>query len=294
MFLPQVSQIESMTREESMERFHWFFCVYVSDFPWRYASGKCHHGPRILRSPGQSLKTNSSLMNIGAAGAVALTAGLQETFAPGQHRRRGGTGTGVTDAVLIEPKSRQTAAKPWRMRRRRRKNVVRIFGSGGSEKMAWRNQHRRTTSVRELCLALAAGLQETFAPGQHRRRRGTGTGVTDAVLIEPKSRQTAAKPWRMRRRGRKNVVRISDLVGVRRWPGGINIGAQHLCWSSGLDGRAARDFCSRTTSATPRHRHRGHRCCFDRAKVASNCRQALEDAKKGKKERGEDFRIWWE
>ena len=139
-------------------------------------------------------------MNIGAAGAVALTAGLQETFAPGQHRRRRGTGTGVTDAVLIEPKSRQTAAKPWRMRRRGRKNVVRIFGSGGSEKMAWRNQHRRTTSVRELCLALAAGLQETFAPGQHRRRRGTGTGVTDAVLIEPKSRQTAAKPWRLRRR----------------------------------------------------------------------------------------------
>ena len=127
---------------------------------------------------GQSLKTNSSLMNIGAAGAVALgeslkinvtlrnlalsrnnigaagavalTAGLQETFAPGQHRRRRGTGTGVTDAVLIEPKSCQTAAKPWRMRRRGRKNAVRIFGSGGSEKMAWRNQHRRTTSVLEL------------------------------------------------------------------------------------------------------------------------------------------------
>ena len=31
-FLPQVSQIESMTREESMERFHWFFCVYVLIF----------------------------------------------------------------------------------------------------------------------------------------------------------------------------------------------------------------------------------------------------------------------
>ena len=63
-------------------------------------------------------------------------------------------------------------------------------------------------------VALTAGLQETFAPGQHRRRRGTGTGC--------------------------------------------------------------------------------HRCCFDRAKAASNCRKALEDAKKGKKERGEDFWIWWE
>ena len=31
-FLPKVSQIESMTREESMERFHWFFCVYVLIF----------------------------------------------------------------------------------------------------------------------------------------------------------------------------------------------------------------------------------------------------------------------
>ena len=31
-FLPKVSQIESMTREESIERFHWFFCVYVSIF----------------------------------------------------------------------------------------------------------------------------------------------------------------------------------------------------------------------------------------------------------------------
>ena len=75
---------------------------------------------------GESLKINVTLRNlalsrnnIGAAGAVALTAGLQETFAPGQHRRRRGTGTGVTDAVLIEPKSRQTAAKPWRLRRRR-------------------------------------------------------------------------------------------------------------------------------------------------------------------------------
>ena len=28
----QVSQIESMTGEESMERFHWFFCVYVLIF----------------------------------------------------------------------------------------------------------------------------------------------------------------------------------------------------------------------------------------------------------------------
>ena len=46
-FLPKVSQIESMTREESMERFHWFFCVYDClriDFPCRYACGKCHHG----------------------------------------------------------------------------------------------------------------------------------------------------------------------------------------------------------------------------------------------------------
>ena len=31
-FLPKVSQIESMPREESMERFHWFFCVYVLIF----------------------------------------------------------------------------------------------------------------------------------------------------------------------------------------------------------------------------------------------------------------------
>eukprot|EP00435_Cladocopium_sp_Y103_P071696 s1665_g38.t1 len=31
-FLPKVSQIETMTREESMERFHWFFCVYVLIF----------------------------------------------------------------------------------------------------------------------------------------------------------------------------------------------------------------------------------------------------------------------
>ena len=31
-FLPKVSQIESMTREESMERFHWFFCLYVLIF----------------------------------------------------------------------------------------------------------------------------------------------------------------------------------------------------------------------------------------------------------------------
>ena len=31
-FLPKVSQIESMTREESMERFHWFFCVYILIF----------------------------------------------------------------------------------------------------------------------------------------------------------------------------------------------------------------------------------------------------------------------
>ena len=31
-FLPKVSQIESMTGEESMERFHWFFCVYVLIF----------------------------------------------------------------------------------------------------------------------------------------------------------------------------------------------------------------------------------------------------------------------
>ena len=31
-FLPKVSQIESMTREESIERFHWFFCVYVLIF----------------------------------------------------------------------------------------------------------------------------------------------------------------------------------------------------------------------------------------------------------------------
>ena len=45
-FLPKVSQIESMTREESMERFHWFFCVLRLDFPWRYTSGKCHHGRR--------------------------------------------------------------------------------------------------------------------------------------------------------------------------------------------------------------------------------------------------------
>ena len=31
-FLPKVSQIESMPREESMARFHWFFCVYVFIF----------------------------------------------------------------------------------------------------------------------------------------------------------------------------------------------------------------------------------------------------------------------
>eukprot|EP00435_Cladocopium_sp_Y103_P008338 s1665_g2.t1 len=31
-FLPRVSQIETMTREEIMERFHWFFCVYVLIF----------------------------------------------------------------------------------------------------------------------------------------------------------------------------------------------------------------------------------------------------------------------
>eukprot|EP00435_Cladocopium_sp_Y103_P068258 s1665_g31.t1 len=31
-FLPKVPQIETMTREESMERFHWFFCVYVLIF----------------------------------------------------------------------------------------------------------------------------------------------------------------------------------------------------------------------------------------------------------------------
>eukprot|EP00435_Cladocopium_sp_Y103_P064814 s1665_g26.t1 len=31
-FLPKVSQIETMTREESMERFHWFFCAYVLIF----------------------------------------------------------------------------------------------------------------------------------------------------------------------------------------------------------------------------------------------------------------------
>ena len=31
-FLPKVSQIESMSREESMDRFHWFFCVYVLIF----------------------------------------------------------------------------------------------------------------------------------------------------------------------------------------------------------------------------------------------------------------------
>eukprot|EP00435_Cladocopium_sp_Y103_P062773 s1665_g24.t1 len=31
-FLPKVSQIETMTREESMERFHWYFCVYVLIF----------------------------------------------------------------------------------------------------------------------------------------------------------------------------------------------------------------------------------------------------------------------
>eukprot|EP00435_Cladocopium_sp_Y103_P067061 s1665_g29.t1 len=31
-FLPKVSQIETMTPEESMERFHWFFCLYVLIF----------------------------------------------------------------------------------------------------------------------------------------------------------------------------------------------------------------------------------------------------------------------
>ena len=31
-FLPKVSQIESMSRAESMDRFHWFFCVYVLIF----------------------------------------------------------------------------------------------------------------------------------------------------------------------------------------------------------------------------------------------------------------------
>eukprot|EP00435_Cladocopium_sp_Y103_P051607 s276_g16.t1 len=31
-FLPKVSQIETMTREERMDRFHWFFCVYVLIF----------------------------------------------------------------------------------------------------------------------------------------------------------------------------------------------------------------------------------------------------------------------
>ena len=45
-FLPKVSQIESMTREESMKRFHWFFCVYVLIFLGVYTSGKCHHGRR--------------------------------------------------------------------------------------------------------------------------------------------------------------------------------------------------------------------------------------------------------
>jgi hypothetical protein len=53
----------------------------------------------------------------------------------------GAASTGVADAVLIEPKLRQTAARPWRMRRRR-KNAVRTSGSRGAsgEKMAWRNQ----------------------------------------------------------------------------------------------------------------------------------------------------------
>jgi len=77
------------------------------------------------------LKSNGSLMNLClqendiGAGALASVAGLQKTFAPGQHRRRRGTGTAVSDVVLIEPKLRETAARPWRMRRKRRKNAVR-------------------------------------------------------------------------------------------------------------------------------------------------------------------------
>ena len=54
------------------------------------------------------------------------------------------------------------------------------------------------------------------------------TGVTDAVLIEPKLGQTleatkVARPWRIRRR-RKNAVRSSGSRGAsgeKTWPGGI-------------------------------------------------------------------------
>ena len=120
-----------------MERFHWFFCVYVLIFLGVTFVGSVIMvvGP-ILKSKAFAsssdsaesselpLKTNGSLMNIGAlrnlclmendigAGALASVAGLK-TFAPGQHRRRRGTGTAVADAVLIEPKLCQTAARPW-------------------------------------------------------------------------------------------------------------------------------------------------------------------------------------
>ena len=212
---------------------------------WRVAQNQCH-----FEEPGPQQKQHRRCWRCRLDGRVfcsrtTLTAGLQETFAPGQHRRRRGTGTGVTDAVLIEPKSCQTAAKPWRMRRRGRKNAVRIFGSGGSEKMAWRNQHRRTTSVRELCLALAAGLQETFAPGQHRRRRGTGTGVTDAVLIEPKSCGASGEKmaWRNQNRCIQNRCRQLKVSLMKRR-------------------KDARDFSFQDTHSTLGHRHHGHSMLF--------------------------------
>ena len=111
-FLPKVSQIESMTREESMERFHWFFCVYVLIFLGVTFVGSVIMvvGP-ILKSRAfaSSDSAESSELPLKTNGSWRVA----QDFCSRTTSATPGHGTAVSDAVLIEPKLRQTAARPW-------------------------------------------------------------------------------------------------------------------------------------------------------------------------------------
>ena len=105
-------QIESMTREESMERFHWFFCVYVLIFLGVTLLGSVIMvvGP-ILKSKAfaSSDSAESSELPLKTNGSWRVA----QDFCSRTTSATPGHGTAVSDAVLIEPKLRQTAARPW-------------------------------------------------------------------------------------------------------------------------------------------------------------------------------------
>ena len=85
-FLPKISQIESMSREESMDRFHWFFCVYVLIFLVVTCVGSLIMvvGPmlksKVFASSSDSAESSELLSSEGGDLSVSSSEALGPTF----------------------------------------------------------------------------------------------------------------------------------------------------------------------------------------------------------------------